>query len=315
VQDLNAMILFAKVVQAQSYSQAARDTGIPKSTISRKISQLEKDLNVRLLQRNSRSLSLTQIGKQIFENCLKILQEVETVQATIEGARQDVSGTLRVGIPVSFNQEIIANLSTGFLKQYPEVNLEMQFTNGDVDLIGQGYDITVMFGPLPNSELIARLLFERELNLVASPMYLAKHDVPETPKDLANHKGILLGNLHSTPIWPLGRGTDKTLVRFNSKAVVNSSVAVMQMVSAGLGIGLLTKAQCERELENGELIQVLENYPIEPLKAYGLYSSRFQLAPKISVFLDYFDQQIESHENLQLMRLSSVQASEASGTG
>lgn len=306
--DLNAMVLFAKVVQAKGYSQAARESGIPKSTISRKISQLESELNVRLLQRNTRGLSLTQVGQQVYENCVRIMREVESVQATIESSRQDVSGVLRVGLPVSFNQELVANLCTGFLKRYPDINLQVQFIDGDIDLIGQGYDISIMFGPLPSSELIARLLFERDLCLVASPRYLEARGQPQAPKDLLEHDGILLGNVHSAPIWPLGRGVDKTLVSFQAKAVVNSTAAVKEMVAADLGIGMLSRSQCQAELEAGELLTVLDSYPVEPLRVYGLYSSRFQLAPKISVFLDYFAKHIDRHERQQLLRLTPVHA-------
>lgn len=300
--DPKAMLLFAKVVQAGSYSKAARDLGVPKSTISRKISQMESELDVRLLQRNTRGLSLTQAGKQVFDNCLRVQREVESMSATVENLRQDVSGSLRIGMPVSFNQEVIANLCVGFLQKYPKVDLEVQFTDGDINLIAQGYDITVMFGPLPSSELIAKRLFERSLMLVASPSYLTENSTPVTLKDLSEHQGILLGNVHSAPIWPLGTGGEKSLVSFKAKVTVNSSAAIKQMVGAGLGIGLLTSAQCMQEIQSGQLIQVLENYPIEPLKAYGLFSSRFQLAPKITVFLNYFAEQIDYHETHQQLR-------------
>ncbi|TQV84708.1 LysR family transcriptional regulator [Exilibacterium tricleocarpae] len=306
--DLNAMIMFAKVVEAQSYTQAARELGIPKSTISRKISQIEEQLGVRLLQRNSRSLSLTELGSRVYENCVTILHEMESVQATIENSRQQVSGALKVAVPISLNQDVIATLCAGFLKKHPKVDLDIQFSDGNVDLIRSGYDIAVMFGPLTSSDLVARLLFERAMILVASPAYLRTRGRPHAPQELSQHQGILLGSHSSAPIWPLGTGNQKSLVSFRAKVCANSSTTVKQMAVAGLGIAMMTEAQCRRELQNGTLVQVLKECPIEPLKAYGLYSSRYQLAPKITVFLDYFARHIDNHESQQPVQLTPVRA-------
>lgn len=306
--DLNAMMLFAKVVEAQSYSQAARDAGIPKSTISRKISQMEESLGVRLLQRNTRQLRLTQVGKEVYENCLNILREVQSVQATIENSREEVSGSLKVVLPIAFSQEVMAALCSGFVKKHPKVELEVQFVDGEIDLIGQDCDIAVMFGPLASSELVARPLFERPLVLVASPAYLRVHGRPASTEDLKNHVGLMLGSSRSAPIWPLGVGADKRLVSFKPRAWANSTATIKQMAKDGLGIALMTKSQCQRELENGELEVLLPDVPIEPIKAYGVYSSRYQLAPKISRFLDYFAKHIDKQELSSLpLRLSPVQ--------
>lgn len=306
--DLNAMMLFAKVVEAQSYSQAARDAGIPKSTISRKISQMEESLGVRLLQRNTRQLRLTQVGKEVYENCLNILREVQSVQATIENSREEVSGSLKVVLPIAFSQEVMAALCSGFVKQHPKVELEVQFVDGEIDLIGQDCDIAVMFGPLASSELVARLLFERALVLVASPSYIKTHGRPESIEDLKHHAGLMLGSSRSAPIWPLGTGADKRLVSFKPRAWANSTATIKQMAKDGLGIALMTKAQCRRELESRELEVLLPEIAIEPIKAYGVYSSRYQLAPKISRFLDYFAKHIDKQElSVYPLRLSPVQ--------
>lgn len=306
--DLNAMMLFAKVVDAQSYSQAARDAGIPKSTISRKISQMEETLGVRLLQRNTRQLRLTQVGREVYANCMNILREVHSVHATIESAREEVSGNLKVVLPIAFNQEVMAALCSGFMKLHPKVDLEVQFADGEIDLIGQNCDIAVMFGPLASSDLVARLLFERSLMLVASPAYLQVHGEPEDVESLQDHYGVLLGSSHSAPIWPLGTGAEKRLVSFKPRAWANSSAAIKQMAVDGLGIALMTKDQCRRQLQTGELQPLLPDLPIEPVRAYGLYSSRFQLAPKISRFLDYFAKHIDKQELSYPVQLSPVKA-------
>jgi DNA-binding transcriptional LysR family regulator len=306
VLDINAMLLFARVVASGGYTQAAKNTGIPKSTLSRKIAHLETQLSVRLLQRNSRSLCLTDEGRQVYEKALNILHEVESVQNSLEIAQQDISGTLKVLFPISFDQNIAASLCTGFLRKYSKIDITYQFSDGDVDLIGQNFDIAIMFGPLANSNLIAKPLFERNMVLTATPRYLKTFGTPVDAASLTTHRGILLGNNNSLPIWPLGIGADKSLVSFNPKACVNSSAAVKQMVMADVGIAILSDTQCRHELQRGELVRLLGDHKLEKLKAYGLYSSRNQLAPRISYFLDYVAQSFDKVESQQLLHLSPV---------
>ncbi|ACJ31111.1 MULTISPECIES: LysR family transcriptional regulator [Shewanella] len=297
--DLNGMMLFAAVVRAQGFSQAARETGMPKSTISRKVAQLEEQLGVRLLQRDTRNLSLTQVGALFFQHCTSISDEIEAAKATIENTHNDVSGSLRVAIPVSFSQELIANLCSGFMRLYPNVELDVQFTDNDVGLVGEGYDIAIKYGPLQSSDLVARLLFERQPILVASPSYLKTHGTPANPQELATHSGILLGTSRSAPIWPLGKGTRKTMVNFKRKVRVNSAVMVKQLVMDDFGIAMLSNSVCKNELASGSLVPILQEWPMEAFKVYGVYSSRRQLATNISVFLDFFHKRFTSQESLQ----------------
>ncbi|WP_025821774.1 LysR family transcriptional regulator [Shewanella marina] len=301
--DLNGMILFAAVVNAKGFSNAARETGLPKSTISRKVAQLEEQLGVRLLHRDTRNLSLTQIGALFYQHCCAIKDEVEAAKATIESTHSDVSGTLRVAIPVSFNQELIANLCSGFLRLYPNIELDVQFTDNDVGLVGEGYDIAIKYGPLQSSELVARLLFERQPILVASPNYLKNNGTPATPQELATHKGILLGTSRSAPIWPVGRGSNKTMVSFKRKVRVNSAVMVKQLAVDDYGIAMLSHSVCKAELADGRLVPLLPEWPMEAFKVYGVYSSRRQLATNISVFLDYFTKRFSTQESLQSLMM------------
>ena len=301
--DLNGMMLFAAVVRAKGFSQAARETGLPKSTISRKVAQLEEQLGVRLLQRDTRNLSLTQVGALFFQHCDSISNEIEAAKATIENTHNDVSGKLKVAIPVSFSQETIANLCSGFMRLYPNVELDVQFTDSDVGLVGEGYDIAIKYGPLQNSDLVARLLFERQPILVASPSYLKNHGTPATPQDLAEHEGILLGTPRSAPIWPLGKGTRKTMVTFKRKVRVNSAIMVKKLALDDFGIAMLSNSSCKQEIASGNLVPILQEWPIEPFKVYGVYSSRRQLASNISAFLDFFNKRFTSQESLQSLMI------------
>jgi len=301
--DLNGMMLFAAVVRAKGFSQAAREIGMPKSTISRKVAQLEEQLGVRLLQRDTRNLSLTQVGALFFQHCTSISDEIEAAKATIENTHNDVSGSLRVAIPVSFSQELIANLCSGFMRLYPNVELDVQFTDNDIGLVGEGYDIAIKYGPLQSSDLVARLLFERQPILVASPSYLKAHGTPANPQELAAHSGILLGTSRSAPIWPLGKGTRKTMVNFKRKVRVNSAVMVKQLVMDDFGIAMLSNSVCKNELASGSLVPILQEWPMEAFKVYGVYSSRRQLATNISVFLDFFHKRFTNQESLQSLMM------------
>ena len=301
--DLNGMMLFAAVVRAKGFSQAAREIGQPKSTISRKVAQLEEQLGVRLLQRNTRNLSLTQVGALFYQHCESISNEVEAAKATIENTHNDVSGSLRIAIPVSFSQNLIAHLCSGFMRLYPKIQLDVQFTDNEVGLVGEGYDIAIKYGPLQSSDLVARLLFERQPILVASPTYLKFKGMPAVPQDLKKHQGILLGTSRSAPIWPLGKGNQKTMVSFQRKIRVNSAVMVKQLALDDFGIAMLSNSSCKNELARGSLVPLLQEWPIESFKVYGVYSSRRQLATNISVFLDFFTKRFSTQESLQSLML------------
>ena len=185
------------------------------------------------------------------------------------------------------------------MRLYPNVELDVQFTDNDVGLVGEGYDIAIKYGPLQSSDLVARLLFERQPILVASPSYLKTHGTPANPQELATHSGILLGTSRSAPIWPLGKGTRKTMVNFKRKVRVNSAVMVKQLVMDDFGIAMLSNSVCKNELASGSLVPILQEWPMEAFKVYGVYSSRRQLATNISVFLDFFHKRFTSQESLQ----------------
>ncbi|MBB1268897.1 LysR family transcriptional regulator [Shewanella sp. SR44-3] len=299
--DLNGMMLFAAVVRAKGFSQAAREVGQPKSTISRKVAQLEEQLGVRLLQRDTRNISLTQVGALFFQHCDSISQEIEAAKATIENTHSDISGALRVAIPVSFSQDVIGSLCSNFMRLYPNIELDVQFTDNDVGLVGEGYDIAIKYGPLQSSDLVAKLLFERQPILVASPSYIKNHGTPATPHELAQHKGILLGTTLSAPIWPLGKGNRKTMATFNRKVRVNSASMVKRLAIDAYGIAMLSNTSCKQELASGALVPILQEWPMEPFKVYGVYSSRRQLATNISAFLEFFAKRYGSQESLQSM--------------
>lgn len=296
--DLNGMLLFEAVVKAKGFSQAARNLSLPKSTVSRKVAKLEEQLGVRLLQRDTRHISLTHVGALFYQHCSNIHDELEAAKATIENTHNDVSGKLRIAIPVSFSQEIIGKLCSSFMQLYPNIYLDIQFTDSDVSLVGEGYDIAIKYGPLQSSDLIARLIFERQPLLVASPEYLKNHGIPATPNDLSKHNGILLGTSRSAPIWPVGKGDRKTMVTFQRKVRVNSAVMVKQLTIDNFGIAMLSQSACKTELANGSLVQILPEWPMEKFKVYGVYSSRRQLATNISVFLDFFTKRFSTHEAL-----------------
>ncbi|MGI1999421.1 LysR substrate-binding domain-containing protein, partial [Shewanella frigidimarina] len=274
--DLNGMMLFAAVVRAKGFSQAAREIGQPKSTISRKVAQLEEQLGVRLLQRDTRNLSLTQVGALFFQHCDSISHEIEAAKATIENTHNDISGALRIAIPVSFSQDVIGHLCSSFMRLYPNIELDIQFTDNDVGLVGEGYDIAIKYGPLQSSDLVARLLFERQPILVASPGYIKKFSSPATPQELTQHNGILLGTTLSAPIWALGKGNRKIMATFKRKVRVNSASMVKRLALDDYGIAMLSNTSCKQELATGSLVPILQEWPMEPFKVYGVYSSRRQ---------------------------------------
>src|SRR5258708_38364368 len=189
--DLNEMLVFARVVQAGSFTTAAAALGMPKSTVSRKVSELEERLKARLLQRTTRKLSLTDVGRTYYDYCARIVGEVEDAERAVSSLQETPRGLLRVTAPI--NVAFLGPIVSDFLKRYPEVRLELFCTGRSVDLVEERFDIGIRAGTLADSTLIAKSLGTVKWFLVATPAYLKKHGRPKSPEDLKKHDCMFFG--------------------------------------------------------------------------------------------------------------------------
>jgi len=287
--DLNEIYVFAQVVRAGSFVRAARQLGMPKSTVSRKVVDLEARLGARLLERTTRTLRLTDTGRAYFAHAERILIELEQADATVTQLQAAPRGPLRVSAPLNISQ--LGPIGERFLARYPEVQLEIACTDRIVDLIAEGFDLALRVGKLADSTLIARPLATMRNVLTASPSLLERSGVPSSPEQLPNWPCIAFGGVAERSSWELLSATGRTAsVRITPRFIVNDFDVLGSAALAGLGIALLPAQRCAEDVRAGRLRRVLPDWSsiVRPLQA--VYPSGRHLSPKMTAFLDHLSQ-------------------------
>jgi DNA-binding transcriptional LysR family regulator len=282
--DLNELIVFARVVQAGSFVAASRALGIPKSTVSRKVADLEDRLDTRLLQRTTRKLSLTDAGRLFYDHCSRIASDVESAQLAVTSLKETPRGLLRVtcGPNASYLAPIIRN----YLQRYPEVRVELVTTARAVDLVEERFDVGVRAGRLPDSSLIAKSLGAADWFLVASPAYLKRRGRPRAPADLAKHHVVhFLGSDRVT--LHLRRDDETAHVDVSPRLVVNELDMLHPAVVGGLGIALLPAYQCVDDLRSKQLERVLREWEAPPTPIHLVYPSTRHVSPTVKSFIEH----------------------------
>jgi DNA-binding transcriptional LysR family regulator len=283
--DLNEILVFAKVVQAGSFVRAARELGMPKSTVSRKVLELEARLGARLLQRTTRTLHLTDTGHAYYAHAERILSELEAAEAAVSQLQAEPRGLLRVAAPLNFSH--LGPIGERFLTRYPEVRLEIACSDRVVDLIADGFDVAVRVGRLADSTLIARPLAMMRSVLVASPALLdVRRPLPSTPEQLSRWPCLAFGSAAERSSWELTSRTGKTVsVRLQPRFVVNDFEVLTSSAVAGLGLALLPAERCVSHLREGRLRRLLPEWSATERPLSAVYPSGRHLSPKLSVFL------------------------------
>jgi DNA-binding transcriptional LysR family regulator len=260
--DLNSLVVFAKVVEAGSLSEAARRLRMPVSTVSRRIAELEDQLGVQLLERATRSLRLTEPGAEVLEHAVRSAELSEAVESIVSNRLSDASGTLRLSAPPSISDTLLTPLLTAFQASYPNVRAQVLVTDRFVDHITEGVDLVFRFGALKDSSLVARRMLTYRHQLVASPAYLKGCRPPKKPKDLLNHR--LLSFFHWKPdsSWTFIRknGTDKETLAFQPFLSINDYAGIAPALLAGGGIGELPPVVQPELVRTGKLVEVMPDW-------------------------------------------------------
>jgi DNA-binding transcriptional LysR family regulator len=288
----NDLGLFARVVEEGSFSRAARRAGIPVSTASRRITSLENLLGERLLQRTTRKLTVTELGHALFEHAKQVLENVDAAAALADHRQLEPSGKLRVSMPADF--WIIGPFLADFLSHYPAVSLDLDLSMRVVDLVGEGFDLALRFGPLANeSTLAARRIAELTGGLYASPAYVKKHGAPTAPEDLLQHTALNGGG--GEPLkWKLQRGSDQWEGVPPTRVTANSPEMLMRMALLGAGIALAEDRAAHPYVEAGELVRILPEWEFLHATIWAVFPSRKLMPAKTRVFLDELAAYIES---------------------
>lgn len=291
--DLNSVQMFVKVVQRGSFSKAGLELNIPKSTLSKRISELEDHLQVTLLRRTTRSLQLTEVGRAYYEQASRSLSELKIAETETQLGSQEPSGLLRITAPSDFANQAITPILSGFMKKYPKVTLELVQTDKVLDLVNDNIDVAMRIGKLADSNLKARKLGYHRFQLMASPAYLKKAPELNSPQDLKNHSCLMFVPRSDFMKWNLKAGSYKASVDVKGKFISSSASAVRMMVVQGAGIALLPVPTCVEELESGKLKIVLPSWELEEAPVHFVYQKLVFTPPKVTAFLDYVGERLK----------------------
>jgi DNA-binding transcriptional LysR family regulator len=288
--DLNEILVFARVVQAGSFTTAAAQLGMPKSTVSRKVSELEERLKSRLLQRTTRKLSLTDVGRTYYDYCARIVAEVEDAERAVSTLQDTPRGQLRVTAPT--NAAFLAPIVSDYLKRYPEVQLELFCTGRTVDLVEERFDLGIRAGGLADSTLIARSLGRVGWFLVATPAYLKKRGRPRSPEDLRKHDYLFFGAGPGGAVLRLENGDQSVQLALTPRMTVSDNDVLHAVAAAGLGVALLPAFLCVADLRAHRLERVLREWTSPSTPVHVVYPSTRHLSPKVKSFVDHLHQRM-----------------------
>ncbi|TPI46569.1 LysR family transcriptional regulator [Mesorhizobium sp. B2-9-1] len=284
---LDAMSLFVATVEAGSLSAAAKRAGVPLPTVSRKLSELEKHLKTRLLNRSTRRLTLTDAGQSYLAACRRILDEVSEAERDAAGEYSSPTGELVITAPVVFGRLHVLPVITGFLAVYPQVDVRLTLSDRITQLVEEHIDLALRIGELPDSAMVAIRVGSIRRIVCASPAYLALHGTPATPQDLAGHDCVTFEGLAAPATWSFGAGKAETTVAVRSRLQVNTAEAAIDAAIAGLGLTKVLSYQADAAVRAGALRVVLEPFEPPPWPVSLVHAGQGRLPVKLRAFLDF----------------------------
>ncbi|MER9330411.1 LysR family transcriptional regulator [Mesorhizobium sp. M0488] len=284
---LDAMSLFVAAVEAGSLSAAARNVGIPLATVSRKVSDLERHLNTRLLNRSTRRLTPTNAGQAYLAACRRILDDVGEAERAAAGEYSAPTGELAITAPIVFGRLHVLPVVTGFLAAYPDVDIRLTLADRIIQLAEDHIDVAIRIGQLPDSSLVALGVGSIRRVVCASPAYLAEHGMPTTPADLETHSCITFEGLASSVSWSFAHGKTEVPIQVRSRLQVNTAEAAIDAAIAGVGLTKVLSYQVDAALRSGTLRILLREYEPEPWPVSLVHAGHGLLPLKLRAFLDF----------------------------
>ena len=295
--DKNAMALYVRVVEAGSFSKAASREGMPVSTVSRKIADLEKALGVRLLERSTRQLRTTEIGQDYFESCRRGLTEFEAADSLVTQRQAEISGRLRISVPPSMSDLAIVPLVSAFQERYPKVTVHCLVTERYVDYIADGVDLSIRVRHPGNrdSNVVVRTVAVHRPRLLASPGYLARIEPVTRPQDVVPHVHVAFSRWERPVVWTLNSERQSVRIEPQPRLVLSDYAGVLQGLVGGLGISELPGFLCKAALRQSRLVEVLPEWQFASVKLVAAFPSNRHLSPLVRAFKDFCAQYFESN--------------------
>ncbi len=289
--DAHDLLIFSRVVDAGSFSSAAARLALPKSTVSRRVAALEDALGQRVLLRTTRRLVLTEFGRELLAHAAPLAEEFDAARALGEHRRAGPVGRLRVSMPVDIAQGLLTEMLAAFAALHPGVSLELDLSPRRIDLVGEGYDLALRIGDLPDDALlVGRRLGAFAAGLYAAPAYLAEHGAPSTPRELAEHSALLLLGRHGDAVgWTLRCGTQQCVEHPPVRIAANAPQLLLALARAGAGIAALPDVFADQARRAGELVRVLPEWSLPPAPAWAVFPGRRLMPAKTRAFLDMLE--------------------------
>jgi DNA-binding transcriptional LysR family regulator len=284
---ITRMRCFIQVVESNGFSAAAREMGRSKALVSKYVGELEDELGVRLLNRTTRQVSLTEVGGAYYKEAVEILQRIEDLQASVQSSHQEVRGRLRVSAPRSMGDDILNRAMMHFLVRYPDIVLDLRLEDRIVDLVEEGFDLAVRVTDLEDSSLIARKIASFRTVLVASPETIEKHGEPKVPADLASRPCIIDTNYRFKQNWAFQNDGEKLSVTVKGPLEVNSAAAAREAARCHLGFLRTPLFFVQDDVAAGNLVVLLEKFE-DPIRGiHAVYPHRRHLSGKVRAFVDF----------------------------
>ncbi len=289
------MTAFVSVVEAGSFSLAADRMSVAKSAVSRRVADLEKRLGAKLIHRTTRRLKVTDAGRGFYQRVARVLKDVEEAEQVVACEQVVLTGRVRVACPMSFGLKHLAPLLADFLKQHPELSLDLDLNDRHVDLVDEGFDLAVRIGRLEDSSLVARRLNRIRFVCVASPDYLERVGRPETPADLATHRIIRYSNVSPLQGWIFADASGREWKpKLESRIVCNNGEAMLQAAQAGLGIVIQPEFIAYQAIREGRVNVLLPEYELRSVGLFLIYPPGRFLTRRVRVLADYLAKQFST---------------------
>ncbi|MBS3964750.1 MAG: LysR family transcriptional regulator [Methylomonas sp.] len=284
---LTSMNVFVRVAKVGSFAGAAKDLDISRAMATKHIMQLESELNTRLFNRTTRSLSLTEAGEEYLERCQQVLLDVKEMESAVTKLQTEPRGTLKICAPPVIGASHISPALTEYLKHHPDLSVEMVLKGGQVDLIDEGVDIAIYVGQLDDTSLVARKLATSSQVVCASPDYLKYNGIPQDPEDLESHSCLINWAIPPRNKWRFKGILGDRIVTVSGRLQANMSDPIRNAAVNGLGIIMLPRYIVDPDINEGRLQVIMEQYGTAPLEIHAVYPHRKYLSAKVRSFLEF----------------------------
>lgn len=292
--NLDDTVIFNKVAELCSYTQAGKQLNIPKATVSRRVRILEEQLGVKLINRDTRKLSLTEAGHYLYNSTHSLLTQVQEIENSTVSFQTHPAGELRITMPVEIGIRMLNEIICDFAKAHPQIQLDIHMTNDVVDIIREGFDVAIRGGSPKDSNLIARKIMSSRFHICCSPEYLREHPSPAHPFDLKQHQ-LIAFPYSSYQQLKLRKGQEEVNIHANSRISANSLDMLLKAAKKGLGIAILPTSVCSDSIRSGDLISLFNDWHGEDIGLYALYPDRVK-TKKLELFIQFIEQRISELE-------------------